>query len=432
MILYRKFRFLDRRTITDHLYSFSRYAKQHEYFYLDVSSDAVLTSEVLSFPYDIVILHYTFLVQRMDGGVFDKYYSSVGPKIAQLSGIKVLIPHDEYSDTARLWKIARDCQADHIFASCYPQDYPVLYPLDKVGENCQIHTVLTGYVEPSLVKKYSTKSNRRRDIDIGYRALDSGYLYGLHGWIKVSVARAFIKAAKEHPELVFDVALTGHNKRKTKYGNQWFRFLRSCKAAVGCLGGSSIMDADGSIKASLATYMKQHPTAAYAEAEKNCFPHKDGKITAFLLGPRIFEYAICKTCPILVEGDYHGILYPEVHYISLKKDFSNMDEVLERVKDTAYCAQMAERCYRDLVLSEDYRYDFFANNLLDTVAENQLPRNSTRTEQAAWKKLRRNPYYRIVPFFTLLKNAAVGVCGQFLFCLSPRLHAQVKVALGID
>ena len=48
----------------------------------------------------------------------------------------------------------------------------------------------------------------------------------------------------------------------------------------------------------------------------------DGKGVYYLtMSPRVFEAAAVRSCQILFEGRYSGILEPMVHYIPLKKDF---------------------------------------------------------------------------------------------------------------
>ena len=39
---------------------------------------------------------------------------------------------------------------------------------------------------------------------------------------------------------------------------------------------------------------------------------------------------------ILFEGSYSGIIKPDEHFIMLKKDFSNFDNVLKKSKDDNY------------------------------------------------------------------------------------------------
>jgi hypothetical protein len=47
---------------------------------------------------------------------------------------------------------------------------------------------------------------------------------------------------------------------------------------------------------------------------------------------------------------------PLVHYIPLRKDFSNLDEVLERFKDTLCRRELTENAHRDLIASDRFGY----------------------------------------------------------------------------
>ncbi|MBT8506740.1 hypothetical protein B1F79_04690 [Coxiella-like endosymbiont of Rhipicephalus sanguineus] len=51
------------------------------------------------------------------------------------------------------------------------------------------------------------------------------------------------------------------------------------------------------------------------------------KIDYNQISPRHFEAVATKTLQILYEGEYSNILKPWVHYVPLKKDYSNFDEV---------------------------------------------------------------------------------------------------------
>ncbi len=74
------------------------------------------------------------------------------------------------------------------------------------------------------------------------------------------------------------------------------------------------------------------------------------------VSPRHFEAAALRVCQILFEGKYSGILEPLVHYIPLKKDFSNVDEVLDWFRDPELRRTLTENAYRDLIASEQYSY----------------------------------------------------------------------------
>jgi hypothetical protein len=52
-----------------------------------------------------------------------------------------------------------------------------------------------------------------------------------------------------------------------------------------------------------------------------------------MISPRIFESAALQTVPLLFSGSYSGIISPDVNYIEIKKDFSNIKLVLEKMAD---------------------------------------------------------------------------------------------------
>ena len=56
---------------------------------------------------------------------------------------------------------------------------------------------------------------------------------------------------------------------------------------------------------------------------------EDGRLQLFAISPRHLEACATRTCQVLVEGEYSGVLRPGEHYIPVRKDLSNLDDVLE-------------------------------------------------------------------------------------------------------
>jgi hypothetical protein len=65
---------------------------------------------------------------------------------------------------------------------------------------------------------------------------------------------------------------------------------------------------------------------------------------------------------ILFEGEYSKILTPDVHFIPLKKDFSNIENVFDKIRDRAFIREMAERSYEDILRSGAYSYQAFISS----------------------------------------------------------------------
>ncbi len=375
LIVYRKFRLIDRATIRDHLYSFKRYGENCRVTYLDVQGPASLGKFILQYPFDAVVFHYTFLAMRFDRD-FQKQYERLLPALKCLRGYKVFLVHDEYLFTRALWRMIRDLDVAHVYATCYPQDYETLFPYAQTGKQNLCSTVFPGYVEETLEKKLRCKSHGRRRIDVGYRALQSDYAFGLHGYLKTRVALEMRRALDACPDLTTDIQMTGAGYVNTIVGNRWLRYLCSCRTAIGCLGGSSLMDPDGELRWRASKYMLSHPNASYYEVEQACYPGQDGTIQSHLFGPKIFECAMTRTCQILVEDDYQGILTAGIDYIPIRKDFSNLQEIIDRIRDKEACEQIAEQCYEHLVSSGRYSYRIFARGICGDLS-NACPNGET-------------------------------------------------------
>jgi hypothetical protein len=67
---------------------------------------------------------------------------------------------------------------------------------------------------------------------------------------------------------------------------------------------------------------------------------------------------------VLVEGDYNGILKPGRHYLEVKRDFSNVEEVLRDMQRDDLRSQITERAYDDIVASGQYTYQKFVDFVL--------------------------------------------------------------------
>ena len=78
-----------------------------------------------------------------------------------------------------------------------------------------------------------------------------------------------------------------------------------------------------------------------------------------------------RTCQLLVEGDYGEVFRPGIDYIEIKNDFSNIAEVIERVKDVEYCKEIADNCYKHVVESGKYTYSGFVKKVMDVIKEDK-------------------------------------------------------------
>jgi hypothetical protein len=83
--------------------------------------------------------------------------------------------------------------------------------------------------------------------------------------------------------------------------------------------------------------------------------------------PRIFESAAHRTAMVMFPGEYSGIVRPWEHYLPLEKDFSNVDEIVEHLRDEAALEQLASRAYEDVIASGAYSERAFIREFDDAM-----------------------------------------------------------------
>jgi len=83
------------------------------------------------------------------------------------------------------------------------------------------------------------------------------------------------------------------------------------------------------------------------------------------ISSRHFEPVGTKTCQILLEGNFNGILKEGEHYISVKKNFSNLKDVINVYSDHDLRNQIVERAYAYIIENHTYnqRVKTIINNL---------------------------------------------------------------------
>lgn len=354
VIYFKVGRARDRKTIDEHLFSFRRYVDDVAFHYFNAANG--IPWYLTLADYDGVILHYTFLAARWSSEFFGRWIRTI-TRLKDIKGYKVAIPQDEYAETASLWGLFRNNGVKGVFTMADKEDWHKVYPKSEVSLE-QLVTVYAGYVDELAGHKMERfrLDYEDRPVHVGYRARKLPYWIGRHAQQKYEIAEVFREPLRK-AGLSIDIST---NDRDVFLGDDWYRFLGRCKVMLGSETGSSLLDPRGEIRARVEAYVRERPEASFDEVEEACFPGEDFNVRMFGLSPRHFECAIMKTCQALMEGEYGGILKPNVHYIEIKKDFRNIADVIERLKDDQYCREIAENAYRDIALSGKYTYREFA------------------------------------------------------------------------
>lgn len=131
--------------------------------------------------------------------------------------------------------------------------------------------------------------------------------------------------------------------------------MANTKATLGTESGSNIFDYTGEISAYVRNQLEINPTLSFQEVfDSYLYQFETNKVKMNQISPKIFESMALKVGLILFEGEYSDIIKPNIHYIPLKKNFSNIDEALTKVKNDDFLLTMTERAYNDIVKNKEY------------------------------------------------------------------------------
>ena len=368
-----------RSSLNDHLYSFQRFANQNCY-YLNASLRG-LPWYFKSIRFDLIVFHTLFLSMRGSRRAFVPLLEKLR-ELKTWDAVKVAIPQDEFIHSAQLCEFINEFGVNYVFSTAASSEWPKIY--DKVDlEKVRVSTVLTGYLSASTIERIGRIASKAgpRDIDVGYRTQRQGPSTGRHGQLKSGLADVFQEKGRRSG-LTTDIST---RNKDIFLGDSWYSFLLRCKYTIGVEGGTSVLDRTGEIKRKVQAYVSEHPDADFAEVEAACFPNDDGNLSLFAISPRHLEACATRTCQVLVEGDYNGILRAAEHYIELKRDFSNIDAVLDVISRDDQREAITERAHRDIVESGRYSYEAFVRSVIDGPLEGVEERRLRPRLAGAWE-----------------------------------------------
>ena len=306
--------------------------------------------------FDAVILHTTFLCMRWSHLFY--IWKWRWRWLRDLDCVKIAMPQDEYDHSEILDEWLYEWGVRAIFTNFGSACRPLLYPL--MHSRATFYPAYTGYVDEVAARTMAAKLRplAERPYDLVYRASNLPYWFGSHGQLKHRIAGVVGDRAHELG-LSSDIST---RQEDTVVGDQWLDFLATGRAVIACESGSSVLDRRGEIKAKILALLRVNRELTFEEVAAR-MPAGWDDYRFFAISPRHFEAVITKTCQVLVEGHYDGVFEAGRHYIPLKRDFSNLDEVLAKVRDVRLVNEMVERAYAEIYLTGRYSYRKLAADL---------------------------------------------------------------------
>ena len=314
--------------------------------------------------FDVIIIHYSICV------LFKTYLPRRARRsIKNFPGLKVQIIQDEYRWIDSMAECMADLGIDIIVSSLEPSNIEKVYH-HKVIENVHKVSAIPGYVPEKLVKTQVPPIGERQ-YHVVYRGRDS-LQYWLGGFTreKLDIAKDFIEVVRRE-NLKADIEVANS---KRLYGDDWNAFLASGRTLIGTEGGASIFDFDGRVEREVLEFMEENPGAEFDLVAEEVLKPYEGNVIHKTITPRCFEAIALRTVLVLYPGKFRGILQPWRHYIPLERDLSNVDDVVNSIKDAAFLQDMADRAFEEIALAPELqissfvrRVDSFINNALEDI-----------------------------------------------------------------
>jgi hypothetical protein len=332
----------DASTVMEHVRSFAAHSR-HKIW--EVNTDTGFPPELAELDFRAILIHYCVFgmgAYRLSAEWLDYLDRSQAYKVAFFQ--------DECTRCQRRFRFLDEHSIDCVYTCLEPSEFDKVY--GRYTRVPKLVTNVPGYVPAELpeIGRRFTVPDEQRTVDVGYRGRPLPAYLGRGAMEKHEIGVRFGELARDSG-LRLDLA-TSEGERL--YGDDWYRFIANSRCVLGVESGVSAFDLEDEV-------MNEYD-ARVAEGlpvgldDLSTLPRWEDVVYYRTISPRHFEAAALRVCQVLFEGRYSGALEPMVHYIPLKKDFSNYDEVVRLIRDPGVRRELTENAYRDLIASGEWSY----------------------------------------------------------------------------
>jgi hypothetical protein len=196
---------------------------------------------------------------------------------------------------------------------------------------------------------YHPAPYERRDIDVGF--VGDIYWPFVGDRERTNLIEYFDKHGQERG-LRCDIR-GGRSSRMPR--GEWAAFLNRCRTLIGAESGTYYLNEKGALLDRARTYnLNEHQEASFEEVFEKFFAGVPRGVSGKSISSRHFEAIGTKTCQVLIEGDYNGILKAGEHYIPVRPDLSDIDEAIRALRDESLCRAIADRTHNMAMSGHTY------------------------------------------------------------------------------
>jgi hypothetical protein len=401
--------------ILDHVHAFPMHSRFKTWL---VNTEGGFPVALGHLRFRIILLHYSLFGYWPCLQLSGKFLSYLG----ECKGsYKVAFFQDEYQFCQPRFDFINQFGIDCVYTLLTPDYFGDVY--GKYTRARSVVYTIPGYVSDTLIEKSERyrKDPEKRKVDIGYRSRPVEYAMGKGAQEKVNIAHEFV-ARCSNLGLKLDIET---DEERRLYGDQWYKFIADCRAFLGVEAGVSIFDLQDRVRKDCERMLFENPGLSVEAVLRQVLDPLEGNIYYRTISTRHFEAAAFKVCQILFEGKYSGIMEPLVHYLPLRKDFSNVGEVIRLFFDKKVSKELTDNAYRDLIASGKYSYKTFIEKFdYDLLAKGMDPEIDQKQGKSVSEALSRGRIqFHLRVFMKMLRYypyPAKGRIGRSLKALALR------------
>jgi hypothetical protein len=349
-------KFKDASTVTEHIDAFPRYSR---FPVFAVNTEWGPRPALRRLRFQAILLHYSMFgsgVYRLDEELL--------AYLRETDAYKVAFFQDEHYFCGKRFGFLDEYGVDCVYTCLVESEFDKVYgaytDVPKLVSN------LPGYASEATLmaaRRYAKPDGERR-VDVGYRGRPLAPNMGRGALEKTEVATRFAQLA-EGTGLVLDI---GTEETQRFYGDAWYEFMADCRCLLGVESGVSAFDLEDEIYGEYQRRLAVKPDLTIEDLADVLAPWED-RVYYRTISPRHFEAAAFGVTQVLFEGRYSDLMTPMVHYIPLRKDFSNFDEVVRLIKDPEVRRRLTDNAHRDLIASGRNSYAAFVQQVDCTLME---------------------------------------------------------------
>ncbi len=214
---------------------------------------------------------------------------------------------------------------------------PTVHALYRQRLGCDVIGIPNSGLDPEVFRP--TIDPAERPIDLGYRAQDAPFYLGHTERRDIA---AYFTANARALGVTVDISMDAADRFSVP---EWAAFLNRCRGQLGTEAGGDFFDLTDRTRNAVNGYMAEHPGAPFEEVRASVLSGVIDAVPLRILSSRHVEAAGTRTVQLLFAGGYDGYFQPDVHYIPLEKDFSNVGAAIDKFRDPAVRESIADRAY---------------------------------------------------------------------------------------